>query len=67
MGRHDLMKARDNHPIIINLLSTKLPNPIFYLSSSQFVKKGEMGTPLYISYFLGKTKIMRYKSNMMRF
>ena len=28
-------------------LSTKLPNPIFYLSSSRFVKKAEMETPLY--------------------
>jgi len=47
-------------------LSTKLPNPIFYLSSSRFVKKAEMETPVYISYFLGKKKIMRYKRNMMR-
>ena len=32
------------------------------LCSSRFVKKAEMETPLYISYFLGKTKIVRYKS-----
>ena len=62
MGRYDWLRARDNHPIIINLLSTKLPNPTFYLSSSRFVKKAEMETPLYKSYFLGKTKIMGYKS-----
>ena len=62
MGRYDWLRARDTHPIIANLLSNKLPNPIFYLSSSRFVKKAEMETPLYISYFLGKTKIMRYKS-----
>ena len=32
------------------------------LCGSRFVKKAEMETPLYISYFLGKTKIVRYKS-----
>ena len=32
------------------------------LCSSRFVKKAEMETPLYISYFLGETKIVRYKS-----
>ena len=29
-------------------LSTKLPNPIFYLSSSRFAKQAEMETSVYI-------------------
>ena len=55
MGRYDWLRARDNHPIIINLLSTKLPNPTFYLSSSRFVKRAEMGLSLYI-YLIFYTK-----------
>ena len=60
MGRRDWMRARDNHPIIAHLLSTKWANPIFHLSSSRFVKKVEMETLLYISY------PMQNKNNAMR-